>query len=284
MQRVWARMTIHNATNDMKQGFYYCYWWFLFSMGECMYWVSFWGYKEYKAGMEVKRDSQVVYLGIPLPLKGLVRFDFFETIIQKCIIVLDKMINAKVQQHLAAEVIARKVMPALCYATSVARPTRDQVQRLGTKIFAAAALRQCQTQDAHSLFAEKTHAFDPDCAMVYHNLCFWNRLLWAQPRIISELLQILDRCLPVYKNLLGPVTLLQHDIQELDCQLQLPDLILKTKDGQQISLQDTDKQSFLILRVISSEKRSRENFLLNMKNGLVYCAVISTSLPNFCAR
>ena len=195
-------------------------------------------------GMEVKRDSQVVYLGIPLPLKGLVRFDFFEPIIQKCIIVLDKMINAKVQQHIAAEVIARKVIPALCHATSVARPTRDQVQRLRTKIFAAAALRQCQTQDAHSLFAEKTHVFDPDCAMIYHNLCFWNRLLCAQPHIKSELLQFLDRCLPVYKNLLGPVTLLQHDIQELDCQLQLPDFILNTKDGQQISLQDTDKQKF----------------------------------------
>ena len=76
---------------------------------------------------------------------------------------------------------------SLTYATSVARPTKTQIEQLRTKIYQAAAFRFFQTQDAHALLVAKTHAFDPQHAMVYQNLCFWRRAYHDLPHIVPEI-------------------------------------------------------------------------------------------------
>ena len=109
---------------------------------------------------QVAREKLVVYLFIPLPLRGISSADFYGPVINKLIAVLNKIARARLTHRNAAEVIARKIIPALCYPCSVARPNKSQISALRTKIFAAAASRQCQTLDAHALFNEKTHVFD----------------------------------------------------------------------------------------------------------------------------
>ena len=84
-------------------------------------------------GYEVDRQEHVTYLGVPLPCKGLPRLKFFEPIFNKCHAVLDRLIRAKVSHYVACEVIARKILPAVTHATSVARPTKDQIDKLRTK-------------------------------------------------------------------------------------------------------------------------------------------------------
>ena len=134
---------------------------------------------------QVARQKFVVYLGIPLPLRGISSADFYEPIINKLIAVLNKIARARLTHRNVAEVVARKIIPALCYPCSVARPNKAQISALRTKFFAAAASRQCQTLDAHALFNEKTHVFDPQCAMTFHNLRFWRN---AYVRVVLKVL------------------------------------------------------------------------------------------------
>ena len=166
---------------------------------------------------EVQREQFTVYLGVPLPLNGLARAAFFQPILDKCHVILDRLIRAHVPQYVAEIVIARKILPALTYATSVARPTKTQVEQLRTKIYQAAAFRFFQTQDAHALLVAKTHAFDPHHAMVYQNLCFWRRAYQDLPHIIPEIISLFQHGVPSGRRLYGAVTLLQQDLAWLNC-------------------------------------------------------------------
>ena len=195
-------------------------------------------------GYEVKRQKHIAYLGVPLPCKGLPRFKFFEPILDKCHAVLERLIRAKVSHYVAREVVARKVLPAVTYATTVARPTRDQIDRLRTKIYAAAAFRHCQTQDAHALLIEKTHQFDPEFAIIYTNLLFWRRLYCNQPQLVQAVQRFFDECMPLNKALYGPVTLLQHDLTFLDCQFFPQEGVITHFSGLTCSLLEPSKQKF----------------------------------------
>ena len=166
---------------------------------------------------EVQREKQPIYLGVPLPLDKLARAIFFQPILDKCHVVLDRLIRAKVPQYIAEVVIARKILPAFTYTTSVARPTKQQIEQLRTKIYQAAAFRFFQTQDAHALLIAKTHAFDPQHAIVYQNFCFWRRVYRDLPWITPQIVSLFESGMPPGRRLYGAVTLLQQDLAWLGC-------------------------------------------------------------------
>ena len=193
---------------------------------------------------EVKRQKLVIYLGIPLPLKGISSQVFFEPILQKVAAVLNKIIRARLTHENAVEVIARKVIPALCYPCPAARPNKAQIASLRTKIFAAATNRQCQTLDAHALWNERTHVFDPQCAMVFHNMRFWRNVYKSSYEIIADVKHLIQNGIPLNQRLFGPVTILQKDIDWLDCHFEPEQGILTHADGQICSFQEPNKGKF----------------------------------------
>ena len=193
-------------------------------------------------GLIGHRLEHITYLGVPLPCKGLPRYKFFHPVFDKCHAVLDCLSRAKVSQYVACEVVARKIIPAITYATSVARPTRDHVDKLRTRIYAVAAFRHCQTQDAHALLIQKTHQFDPEFAILYSNLLFWRRLYCNQPRMVQNVQHFFRECLPLNKALYGPVTLLQHDLAFLDCQFFPQEGVITHSSGLTFSLYKPSKQ------------------------------------------
>ena len=193
---------------------------------------------------QVARQKLVVYLGIPLPLRGISSADFYEPIINKLIAVLNKIARARLTHKNVAEVVARKIIPALCYPCSVARPNKAQISTLRTTIFAAAASRQCQTLDAHALFNEKTHVFDPQCAMTFHNLRFWRSVYVKHPQLLPQFFQCLENSMPLSSALFGPITILQKDLAWLDCQLYARDAVLTHPVYGSISMQEPDKGKF----------------------------------------
>ena len=67
-------------------------------------------------GFEVKRDSNIVYLGVPNPFQRMKVAKFFEPLLQQCSVSLNKIIRAKLTHENATTVIARKIIPMLCYA------------------------------------------------------------------------------------------------------------------------------------------------------------------------
>ena len=193
---------------------------------------------------QVAREKLVVYLGIPLPLRGISSADFFEPIINKLIAVLSKIARARLTHKNVAEVIARKIIPAICYPCSVARPNKAQISALRTKIFAAAASRQCQTLDAHALFNEKTHVFDPQCAMIFHNLRFWRNVYVNHSYLLPQFFQCFENSMPLNNALFGPVTVLQKDLAWLNCHLHARDAMLVHPVYGSISMQEADKGKF----------------------------------------
>ena len=145
----------------------------------------------------------------------------------------------------AAEVIARKILPAVCYPCSVLRPTKAQTDSLNTKFFAANAFRQCQTQLAHALFCEHTHAFDIQSAFVYHNLRFWCRVVQTRPDLHVDMIYLYDNSLPLNKRLHGPITLLQKDFKWLQCQFDPRSTCFGPTDNPRgFSLFEKDKKKF----------------------------------------
>ena len=194
---------------------------------------------------EVPREKHPIYLGVPLPLDKLARANFFQPILDKCHVVLDRLIRARVPQYVAEIVIARKILPALTYATSVARPTKQQIEQLRTKIYQAAAFRFFQTHDAHALLAAKTHAFDPYHAIVYQNLCFWRRVYNDLPHLIPQIASLFDNGIMPGRRQYGTVTLLQQDLAWLECALDPRTGILAHQFSDcSISLFESNKEQF----------------------------------------
>ena len=193
---------------------------------------------------QVAREKLVVYLGIPLPLRGISSANFFEPIINKLIAVLNKIARARLTRRNVAEVVARKIIPALCYPCSVARPNKAQISALRTKIFAAAGSRQCQTLGAHALFNEKTHVFDPQCAMTFHNLRFWRNVYVNYPYLLPQFLHCFENSMPLNSALFGPVTVLQKDLAWLNCRLHARDAVLVHPVYGSISMHEADKGKF----------------------------------------
>ena len=144
-------------------------------------------------GFEVKRQKQVVYLGVPLPLKNISASDFFKPILHDCYMILNKMVRSHITHDNAVTVVARKIMPSICYPCTVVRPTKAQIDNLRSKIFEATAFRKCQTQAAHSVFCELTHLFDPESAMVYHNMRFWRQVFIQAPLLAQQLKNMLEQ-------------------------------------------------------------------------------------------
>ena len=209
---------------------------------------------------EVQRENYPVYLGVPLPLNGLSRAAFFQPVLDKCHIVLDRLIRARVPQYVAEIVIARKILPALTYATSVARPTKQQIEQLRTKIYQAAAFRFFQTQDAHALLIAKTHAFDPHHAMVYQNFCFWRRVYHDLPQIIPDVVSLFQHGVPASRKQYGTITVLQQDLAWMDCTLDPVTGTIQHEFSEcSVSLFEDNKQQFAHkIRELLRHKISRQ--------------------------
>ena len=101
-------------------------------------------------GYEVQRQKQIVYLGVPLPLKNTSASKFFEPILQDCYVLLNKIARSRITHDNAVTIVARKIIPALCYPCTAVRPTTAQIENLRSKIFEATPYRKCQTQASHT--------------------------------------------------------------------------------------------------------------------------------------
>ena len=193
---------------------------------------------------EVMRQQLVVYLGIPLPLQGVSAAKFYEPIINKLIATLNKVARAKLTHDNAVAVISMKVLPGLCYPCVAVRPNKAQLASLRTKIFAAAASRQCQTLDAHALLNEKTHMFDPQCAMIFHCFRFWRTVFMNMPEVLPKLREILQHSIPLNQRLYGPITILQKDLAWLNCTLQPDTGVIAHDQLGSISFHEPNKRKF----------------------------------------
>ena len=163
---------------------------------------------------EAERCKMVTYLGVPLPLRGISAQAFYEPIMQKALNTITRICRAKLTDQNAVAIISRKILPAVCYPAAVVRPTKAQINLLRSRIFAAAAHRPCQTMIAHSLFCEKTHQFDPECALVYHNIRFWRRVFVNDPVLREEFVQLVTDASPSKPLLYGPVNIFQRDLEK----------------------------------------------------------------------
>ena len=168
----------------------------------------------------------------------------YKPILQKCYVVLNKLARSHITHDNAISIVARKIVPAICYPCSVVRPTKAQMDNLRSKIFEATAFRKCQTQAAHSVFCERTHHFDPDSAMVYHNMRFWRQVFVQAPWLARQLKDLLNQSIPPKQDFLGPLTLFQKDIAWLDCRF-IPDSdALCNEDNDCILFTEPDKRKF----------------------------------------
>ena len=145
---------------------------------------------------EVKWQKQTDYFGVLVPLKKSSASVFYKPILQKCYVVPNKIARSNITHDNATTIVMRKIVPAICYPSSVVRPTRAQIENLRSKIFEAAAFRKCQTQAAYSVFCEQTHHFDPESAMVYHNMRFWRRVFIQGRRLAQQLQDMLEQSVP----------------------------------------------------------------------------------------
>ena len=193
---------------------------------------------------EVSRCKMVTYLGVPLPLYGISAFDFYNPIIQKALNTLNRICRAKLTNENATAIISRKILPALCYPATVVRPTKAQMSTLRSKIFAAAAQRPCQTMLAHTLFCEKTRQFDPESALIYHNLRFWRRVFLGDPKLRDEFLHWLEDALPCKPVPCGPINIFQKDIDWLGCIFNPSNAEILHPSLGTLSLYDPDKRGF----------------------------------------
>ena len=196
-------------------------------------------------GFEVKRDNNIVYLGVPLPFQKMKVAKFFEPLLQQCSVSLNKIIRAKLTHEKATTVIARKIVPMLCYAASVVRPTKAQINSIKAKIFEATSNRRCQTQLAHTIFCEKAHMFDPEVAMIYHNLRFWRKIYVEHLDFVELLNDTVDHIAPCKHSLFGPVTLLLADVSWFGCSINAKDGVIIRQDQTHLSFKSLDKQEFL---------------------------------------
>ena len=193
---------------------------------------------------EVQRQHQVEYLGVLLPLKNSSASTFYAPILHKCYVTLNKITRSRITHDNAVTIIARKIMPAICYPCSVVRPTRAQIDNLRSKIFEASAFRKCQTQAAHSVFCEQTHLFDPESAMVYHNMRFWRQVFIQAPLMAQQLKEMIEQSTQPKHDLLGPMTIFQRDMGWLNCRFS-PDVdAISNEDNECILLTEPDKKKF----------------------------------------
>ena len=193
---------------------------------------------------EVERCKMVTYLGVPLPLRGISAQAFYEPIMQKALNTITRICRAKLTHPNAVAIISRKILPAVCYPATVVRPTKAQINLLRSRIFAAAAHRPCQTMLAHALFCEKTHQFDPQCALVYHNIRFWRRVFINDPVLKEEFVQRVNDATPLKPLLYGPVNIFQRDLDWLGCAFFADTSEITHPHMGTISLLEPDKKLF----------------------------------------
>ena len=193
---------------------------------------------------EVDRCKLVTYLGVPLPLQGISAYSFYEPIIQRALNTITRICRTKLTHDNAVAIIARKILPAVCYPASVVRPTKAQINLLRSRIFAAAAHHPCQTMIAHSLFCEKTHQFDPEAAFIYHNIRFWRRVFTNDHMLREEFMQLLADSLPIKPLLYGPINIFQKDIEWLGCSFSADTCEISRPTLGSISLLEPDKKLF----------------------------------------
>ena len=137
-------------------------------------------------------------------------------VLHNCYALLNKVVRSHITHDTAVTIVARKIVPALCYSCAVVRPTKAQID-LRSKIFEATAFRKCQTQAAHIVFCERTHLFDPESAMVDHNMRFWRQVFIQAPLMAQQLKDVLEQSIPSTHELFGPMTIFQRDMDWLSC-------------------------------------------------------------------
>ena len=144
-----------------------------------------------------------------------------KTLLHDCYVLLNKITRSRITHDNAVTIVARTIIPAICYPCAAVRPTKAQIENLRSKTFEATAFRKCQTQDAHIVFCEQTHLFDPEsamAAMVYHNMRFWRQVFIQAPLLAQQLKDMLEQSIPSKHDLYGPMmTIFQRDLDWLCC-------------------------------------------------------------------
>ena len=196
-------------------------------------------------GAIVKREERnLIYLGVPLPFLSVNREESYAPIIAKLCAALNKVARARIPFHQAATVVATKVAPSLAYAAMIVRPTCKQLSALRNHIYKACADRHFATHDAQALFLHRTHFHDLEAAMVYASLCGWRRALqtpffeqWLRQHWLTH-----SRRKAQGK---GPLNLLSHDIDWLQCDFDLESLrLVSRQNGCAIQFSEPNKDRF----------------------------------------
>ena len=93
-------------------------------------------------------------------------------------------------------------------------------------------------------FVEQTHLFDPESAMVYHNMRFWRQVFIQAPLLAQQLKDMIEQSMPSKHDLLGPVTLFQRDMDWLNCRFS-PDVdAISNEANECILFTEPDKKKF----------------------------------------
>ena len=196
-------------------------------------------------GVTVKREEgNLIYLGVPLPFLSVNREKFYAPTIAKLCAALNKVARARIPFHQAATVVTAKVAPSLAYAAMIVRPTCKQLSVLRNHIYKACADRHTATHDAQALFLHRTHLPDPEAAMIYASLCGWHRALR-----IPFFEQWLRQHWPTHSRRKaqgkGPLNLLSHDIEWIQCDFDLENLrVISRQNGSTIQFSEPNKDKF----------------------------------------
>ena len=154
--------------------------------------------------------------------------------------------NCKIAHHTRQCYHYRCAQNHACHLFSLFRceTYKAQIDNLRSKFFEATAFRQCQTQAAHSVFCEQTHHFDPESAMIHHNMRFWRQVFIQAPWLAQQLKDLLENSITPKLNLIGPLTVLQKDLEWLNCRF-VPDADAICNDNNECVLfTEPDKKKF----------------------------------------
>ena len=97
---------------------------------------------------------------------------------------------------------------------------------------------------AHSVFCEQAHHFDPESAMVYHNMRFWRQVFIQAPSLAQQFKDMIEQSTSSKHDLLGPVTIFQRDMDWLSCRFS-PDVdAISNEANECILFTEPDKKKF----------------------------------------
>ena len=86
--------------------------------------------------------------------------------------------------------------------------------------------------------------FDPESAMVYHNMRFWRQVFIRSPLLAQRLKDMLDQSVSPKHELFGPCTIFQRDLAWLECRFSPAEDAISNYNNECILLTEPDKNKF----------------------------------------